>query len=172
MLSAPSISLCSTAGGLVQHLSFMRGQPNPRPTWLVSVTFTTLLAPTTFGPFLALTAFLAFALPSAFTPCPIFTACPIELMALTSGGRMATVLTFTLLCLARSPLEASWGSGCRGVLARLRCYPSSGDDCHLDNIWSRCYWHWQSKSLMLAKGNGIGAISCTGTCPCALASLA
>ena len=105
MLGAPSISLCSTAGGLVRHLSFTQGRSNPRPTWLMSVTFSTLFAPTTFGPPLALTMFLAFALSSAFTPFPTlalrltFVAPPIKFLStvLTPGRRMVTVPTFSLL---------------------------------------------------------------------------
>ena len=67
---------------------------------------------------------------------------------------------------------ASSESACGGVLAHLRCSPSSGEDCHLATVWLKRCWCWQSRSLTVANGSGIRATVCTGILFAALACLA
>ena len=76
------------------------------------------------------------------------------------------------VCSACSRMGVSSGSACGGILADLRCSPSSREDCHLATVWSKCCWGWQSKSLTVANGSGIGATICTGILFTALACLA
>ena len=75
------------------------------------------------------------------------------------------------------PVEASSWSDCGGVLANLRCLPSSGEDCRFTTVWSNRCWHCQSKSLMDANtgtsggSSNIGSTSCTRMLATALACL-
>ena len=63
-------------------------------------------------------------------------------------------------CWVCSMMGVLSGSACGGVLDCLHCSPSSREDCHLDTVWSKCHWHWWSKSLTVANGSGIGATIC------------
>ena len=74
---------------------------------------------------------------------------------------------------AHSLIGASSLSDCRGVLARLHCLLSGGEDCCLATVWSKCCWHWQSKSLMVVNtGTSEGTSGCIGMLAAALACLA
>ena len=105
---------------------------------------------------------------SCCTPCPalvVYLACPWSLNVPSHNSR-------TPSCWAWSRMRVSSGLACGGVLAHLRCSSSSGDDCCLATVWSKCCWRWQSLSLTEVTGRSIRTTDCTGTLPVALACLA
>ena len=106
---------------------------------------------------------------SCYVPCSYFAPYPVPVpIHAVPGPQTSLLIVFAPFISGIFLDRGNFRVGLWRVLACLRCSPSSREDCR----FSKCCWHWQSKSLTEANGKGIQATVCTGMLPIALACLA